>query len=83
MLAFGVSILELVIVLIPSLVIGGVLLFFALRHIKSKSNSSGSILRKPDHLKELGCLGFTGAAFLLIGLLLSISSFLGILMRLF
>jgi len=83
MLGLGVSILEMMIVPIPSLVIGSVLLFFALKRIKTNSESSELTLEILDYVKGLGCLGFIGAAFFLIGLLLAISSFFGILLSLF
>ena len=76
------GILEALILPIPSLVIGGVLLFFAIKRIRASSDPE-IILAIQDYAKNLGCGGMIGAAFFLIGVLLSMVSFLTILANLF
>ena len=76
MLVLGASVFKLMALPMTSLLIGGVLLFFALRRIKSKSKSAGTTLGILDYFKGLGCLGLIGVAFFLNGLHLAVQLFL-------
>ena len=76
------GILEALILPIPSLAIGGILLFFAFKRIRALSDPkvTPTIL---DYAKSLGCGGVIGAAIFLFGIQLSWVSFLTILNKLF
>ena len=79
LLGFGISIGELLLMPVVPLGIGGVLLFFAIKRIKSDSARTGATLELPDYVKRLGCLGYAGVGFLLIGLMFAAIALLGIL----
>ena len=78
-LGFGINIAEMLIVPIMPLTVGGVLLFSALKRIKSESIHAGTSLKLADYVERLGLLGYAGAALMLIGVLLAAGAFLGIL----
>ena len=68
MLGLGVSVFQLMALPMMSLLIGGLLLIFPLRRIKSNLESAESPLGIRGYFKGLGCLGLIGVAFILNGL---------------